>query len=72
VTRIRTSFTALLERLAKIGADPSDDSDTRQSKALLVLLSVLILPVSVVWGVLYLALGAWVGIVPLVYRKGKE
>jgi adenylate cyclase len=67
MTRVRRTLEALLERLAQIGADPSDDSDTRQSKALLVLFSVLILPISLVWGVLYLALGAWVGIVPLVY-----
>jgi adenylate cyclase len=54
-------------RLARIGADPRDDEDLRARKALLVLISVLILPVSVVWGVLYLALGQPVGVVPLVY-----
>jgi adenylate cyclase len=53
--------------LARIGADPRDDDDLRQKKALLVLLAVLIAPVSVVWGILYLALGSWVGIAPLVY-----
>ena len=36
--------------LARIGADPQDDEELRQKKALLVLLAVLILPVSVVWG----------------------
>ena len=39
----------------------------RQRKALLVLLAVLILPVSVVWGGLYLAFGSLVGLVPFVY-----
>jgi adenylate cyclase len=53
--------------LAQIGADPKDDDDLRQKKALLVLLAVLIAPVSVVWGILYLSLGSWVGIAPLVY-----
>ena len=53
--------------LARIGADPGDDEDLRQNKALLVLLAVLIAPVSVIWGILYLALGSWVGIAPLVY-----
>ena len=53
--------------LARIGADPRDDDDLRQKKTLLVLLAVLIAPVSVVWGILYLALGSWVGIAPLVY-----
>jgi adenylate cyclase len=53
--------------LARIGADPGDDEELRQKKALLVLLAILIAPVSVVWGILYLALGSWVGIAPLVY-----
>jgi adenylate cyclase len=53
--------------LAGIGADPRDDEDLRQKKALLVFLAVLIAPISVVWGILYLALGSPVGIAPLVY-----
>jgi guanylate cyclase len=53
--------------LARIGADPRDDEELRQKKALLVLVAVLIAPVSVVWGILYLALGSAVGIAPLVY-----
>src|SRR5436189_895394 len=53
--------------LGRIGADPEDDEDLRQKKALLVLLAVLILPVSVVWGSLYLGLGSSVGVVPFVY-----
>jgi adenylate cyclase len=54
-------------RLALVGADPGDDEDLRARKALLVLISVLILPVSAVWGVLYLAFGSPVGFVPFVY-----
>jgi adenylate cyclase len=53
--------------LARIGADPRDGEDLRQKKSLLVLLAVLIAPVSVIWGILYLTLGSWVGIAPLVY-----
>ena len=53
--------------LARIGADPDDDEDLRHKKALLVLLAVLILPVSAVWGALYLAFGSLVGIVPYIY-----
>jgi adenylate cyclase len=53
--------------LAGIGVDPTDDQELRQKKALLVLLAVLILPVSAVWGILYLALGSPVGIAPFVY-----
>ena len=54
-------------RLALVGADPHDNEDLRGHKALLVLISVLILPVSALWGVLYLAFGSPVGVVPLVY-----
>jgi adenylate cyclase len=53
--------------LVRIGADPEDDQELRQKKALLVLLAVLILPVSIVWGSLYLAFGSLVGIVPFIY-----
>jgi guanylate cyclase len=53
--------------LARIGADPRDDEELRQKKALLVLLAVLILPVSVVWGSLYLGFDSLVGLVPFVY-----
>lgn len=60
-------WTALTGRLAELGADPYDDADTRASKALLVLISVLILPVSLLWSVLYLLFGSPVGWVPLAY-----
>lgn len=53
--------------LARIGADPRDDEELRRKKALLVLLAILILPVSVVWGSLYLGFGSPVGVVPYVY-----
>jgi adenylate cyclase len=56
-----------LAYLARIGADPQDDDDTRAGKALLVLISVLILPVSLLWAGLYLAFGSPVGWVPLAY-----
>ena len=53
--------------LAHIGADPRDDEELRQKKALLVRLAILIAPISFVWGCLYLSLGSLVGIAPLVY-----
>lgn len=53
--------------LARIGADARDDEELRQKKALLVVVAILILPVSVVWGSLYLGFGSPVGIVPYVY-----
>jgi adenylate cyclase len=57
----------LTARLALVGADPRDDEDLRARKALLVLISVLILPIAAIWGGLYLAFRSPVGIVPLVY-----
>jgi guanylate cyclase len=57
----------LLTWPARIGADPQDDDELRQKKALLVTFAVSILPVSVIWGALYLAFGSLVGIVPFIY-----
>jgi guanylate cyclase len=57
----------VLAYLAGIGADPRDDRDTRANKSLLVLISVLILPVSLLWAALYLAFGSPVGWAPLAY-----
>jgi adenylate cyclase len=65
--RFRGTVERLVARLALVGADPQDDEDLRARKALLVLISVLILPVAAVWGALYLAFGSPVGVVPLVY-----
>ena len=60
-------MTRLLEWLGGIGADPNDDLETRRRKALLVYLAVLIWPISLVWGTLYLALGASAGLVAFAY-----
>ncbi len=67
VNRTRAAVDRLTARLALVGADPRDDEDLRARKALLVLISVLILPVAALWGILYLAFGSPVGLVPLVY-----
>ena len=53
--------------LARIGVSPDDNEELREKKTLLVLLAVLILPVSAVWGSVYLAFGSPVGIVPYIY-----
>ena len=60
-------MTTLLDWVGRIGADPDDDLETRRRKALLVYLAVLIWPISLVWGILYLALGAVSGVVALAY-----
>jgi adenylate cyclase len=67
LSRIRTLAAAVVARLALVGADPRDDEDTLSNKALLVLISVLILPISLLWGSLYLALGAPSGVLAFVY-----
>jgi guanylate cyclase len=59
--------TGVLAFLARIGADPQDDEETRAEKALLVLISVLIAPVAFLWATLYLVFGSPVGWVPLAY-----
>ena len=64
---IRVAKNGVAGRLTLVGADPHDNADLRARKALLVLISVLILPVAALWGLLYLALGSPVGVVPLVY-----
>jgi guanylate cyclase len=63
----RWPVTKLLAWLAEVGADPNDDTDARRRKALLVYLAVLIWPISLLWGVLYLSLGAPAGTVALAY-----
>ena len=65
--RIRAAAHRFTARVTLLGADPLDDEDLRARKALLVLISVLILPVAAVWGALYLSFGSPVGVVPLVY-----
>jgi adenylate cyclase len=65
--RTRAAANRITARLAFVGADPRDDEDLRARKALLVLISVLILPVAALWGAVYLAFGSPVGVVPLVY-----
>ena len=67
VAHARSAADAVLARLALVGADPQDDADTRARKALLVLISVLILPISLLWGGLYLALGAPSGLFAFAY-----
>ena len=65
--RIQAAVTRCNARLTRVGADPRDDADLRARKALLVRISVLILPIAALWGVLYLSFGAPVGLVPFVY-----
>jgi adenylate cyclase len=67
VNRFQTVGEAALARLALIGADPRDDDERRFRKALLVVIAVLILPIALVWGTLYLALGTPAGVIAYLY-----
>ena len=67
MSSLRTLLETALARLADIGADSRDDEETRTRKALLVLVSVLILPISLLWGGLYVALGAPSGLFAFAY-----
>ena len=53
--------------VATIGADPGDSDEVRLRKTLLVLICLLILPISLVLGAIYLALGVWAGLVAWLY-----
>jgi guanylate cyclase len=67
VPRAAVDLDRVLVPLAKVGADPNDDEETRRLKALLVLIAILVLPISGIWAALYLAFGAWTGYVALLY-----
>ena len=47
---LRAATDRLTARLALVGAAADDDEDLRARKALLVLISVMILPVAALWG----------------------
>ena len=61
--RYARGVTGLSEWLGRIGEDPNDDLETRKRKGLLVSVAVLVLPIGLMWGALYLALGAAAGVV---------
>ena len=67
MTGARGFVEALLARLAQVGADPLDDEERRFRKALLVVIAVLILPIALIWGTLYLALGTPAGLIAYLY-----
>ncbi|HYK96263.1 MAG TPA: adenylate/guanylate cyclase domain-containing protein [Candidatus Dormibacteraeota bacterium] len=63
----RSWFDAALTRVARLGADPDDDNETRLRKGLLVLLTIGVWPISFIWATLFLALGSWTGWFAAVY-----
>jgi adenylate cyclase len=64
-------MTALHERALSIGADPRDTADERFRRRLLVGVALIILPIAVVWGCLYWAIGERaVALTPWAYAAG--
>src|SRR5687768_7473088 len=62
---------ALQDRILSIGADPTDSSDLRFRKRLLVGIAVLILPIGFLWGCLYWIVGEEaVALTPWAYVAG--
>jgi len=58
--------TGVLERIGRLGADPTDDDDRRRKKRYLVTAAVLVVPAGVLWGLMYIAYGEPVaGSIPL-------
>ena len=64
---VRRTGVTVLRRVAAIGADPRDDEELAFRNSLLVVIAVLILPISLVWGTLYLALGTPAGAIAYLY-----
>lgn len=56
-----------LDRLAQIGADPSDGDDVRLQKSLLVVLALPLVLVGLFWGCAYFLMGEPAGIIPFTY-----
>ena len=63
--------TAFVDRALSIGADPRETADERFRRRLLVGVALIILPVAVVWGCLYWAIGEQgVALTPWAYATG--
>ena len=64
---LRHASESVVRRIAAIGADPRDSEELAFRKSLLVVIAVLILPIALVWGTLYLAFGTPTGVVAYLY-----
>jgi adenylate cyclase len=64
---LRRGAESTIRRIATIGADPRDSEELAFRKSLLVVIAVLILPIGLLWGTLYLAFGTPAGIVAYLY-----
>jgi len=65
--RLPAFLTSIAARFAGIGADPTNDDEERLRRALLVGIAALILPISLIWWLLYLYFGSWTGWLAFAY-----
>jgi adenylate cyclase len=65
--QVPSGIASAAARIARIGADPTDDDEQRLRKSLLVFIALLILPISLTWWLLYLFFGSWTGWFAFVY-----
>ena len=66
---MRDLLDRVLRQLSRVGANPRDDEEMRLRKALLVLISILILPVAFIWAFLYVTFGTPWGFAAAVYAS---
>jgi adenylate cyclase len=64
---LRRAAEPFVRRIATIGADPRDGPELAFRKSLLVVIAVLILPIALLWGTLYLVVGTPAGVAAYVY-----
>ena len=64
---IRRAAEPFVRRIATIGADPRDGPELAFRKSLLVVIAVLILPIALLWGTLYLVVGTPAGVAAYLY-----
>ena len=58
----------LIGAAGRIGADPADSSDIALQKRVLVGLALIPAPAGIIWGIIYIAAGAWLGgLIPAAY-----
>ena len=57
----------MIRKIATIGADPRDGPELAFRKSLLVVIAVLILPIALLWGTLYLVVGTPAGVAAYLY-----
>jgi adenylate cyclase len=64
---LRRVAESMIRRISTIGADPRDSTEHAFRKSLLVVIAVLILPIGLLWGTLYVVVGTAAGLTAYLY-----